>query len=353
MATAKTARIVLILLMLFALTLVAFIAAPFGTAFFLAAVLSGALQPWMDGLAGFFRGRRSLAAGLLTLGVLLAAVVPLAVLAATAVKEIAGGFQWLREALGAHGMSGLLERLPGPLRQMGARLATDVPQALDQLQALAASEGGRAAAAVGGIISATTSAVIQTAIMLVTLFFLLADGQRLVDWLDEAIPLKRGQFVELLADFRKVTLAVILSTLASAGVQTVVAFIGYLIGGVPNALFFTLLTFVLALMPALGASVGTAAVALLQLVTGHTASAVFLGAWIVPVALVDNVVKPLVLKGKGGLEIHAAVIFFSLLGGLAAFGLVGVIAGPLIMAFLVSVLRMYRRDYGPGADPLL
>jgi predicted PurR-regulated permease PerM len=344
-APLQTARIVLVLLMALALGLMILLIRPFGTALFLAAVLAGALHPWMEWLARLLRGRRSIASGLLTAGVILAVVIPLTILAAVAVGEIVGGIEWVRKALAADGVGGLLDQLPGPLSEWARRAISALPQALEQLQSLAATQSGRAAAAVGGIITATSRVLLQTGIMLVALFFLMVDGRRLIRWLDEMIPLKRGQLAELLADFRQVTVAVMLSTLATAGTQTAVAIVGYLFGRVPNVLFFTFVTFILALVPLLGASLGVLIVALLQLATGHTVSGIFLLIWIVPVSLTDNVVKPLLMRCAGGIEIHAAVIFLSLLGGIAAFGPIGVIGGPLVVAFFVSVFRMYRRDF--------
>ena len=55
------------------------------------------------------------------------------------------------------------------------------------------------------------------------------------------------------------------------------------------------------------------------------------------VGLIDNVVRPLLIKG--GVEMHGAVVFFALLGGLAAFGAVGLVAGPLVVAFFVAISR--------------
>ena len=60
-------------------------------------------------------------------------------------------------------------------------------------------------------------------------------------------------------------------------------------------------------------------------------------------ALVDNVVKPLLIKA--GMEMRSAVVFFSLIGGLAAFGAIGLIVGPLVVALFLALLRIYRRDF--------
>jgi predicted PurR-regulated permease PerM len=74
--------------------------------------------------------------------------------------------------------------------------------------------------------------------------------------------------------------------------------------------------------------------------------AIVLAAWgLIVVGLVDNLVKPLLIRR--GLEIHGGVVFFSLIGGLAAFGAVGLLIGPLTVAFFLALLRMYHRDYTP------
>jgi predicted PurR-regulated permease PerM len=86
---------------------------------------------------------------------------------------------------------------------------------------------------------------------------------------------------------------------------------------------------------------------LLLVVTGHPYMAVFLAAWgLIVVGLVDNLVKPLLIRR--GLEIHGAIVFFSLIGGLAAFGAVGLLVGPLLVALFLTLLRIYHRDHTPG-----
>jgi predicted PurR-regulated permease PerM len=139
--------------------------------------------------------------------------------------------------------------------------------------------------------------------------------------------------------------AVLLSTLATAGMQSLVALGGYLVAGVPNPVFFFVTTFVLGLVPFLGATVVVIAVAALRMLTGHLASGVFLVIWgLAVVGTIDNVLKPLFIRG--GVPIHGAVIFFALFGGLIVFGPVGFLVGPLAVTFLVAVVRMYQRDWG-------
>ena len=111
----------------------------------------------------------------------------------------------------------------------------------------------------------------------------------------------------------------------------------------PHPVFFTGLTFFAALVPA-GAPTVSVLAALLLLVTGHPYTALFLALWsVLVVGMVDNVVKPFVMKGD--IEMHGAVLFFALIGGIAAFGMVGLLLGPLAIALFLAILRIYRRDF--------
>jgi predicted PurR-regulated permease PerM len=351
MASASAARVFLIVLAVLAVVLVAAVVQPFAEALFLAAVIAGALLPWMERLTARFRGRRNLAGAILTFAVLMVVVLPIAAFAATVVSQIVDGVEWLNEQLRSEGIAGLVKYLPRGVRPAAREVARTIPRNVNEVQDLAAAakpQAGNAASAavstVGDVISYTGNALVQTGMMLIALFFLLVDGPKLVEWLNSAMPLKRGQFPELLEEFRKVAVAVLLSTIATAALQTVVAIVGYLIAGVPNAVFFGFITFIFALIPAIGAASVVVVTGLMKLVAGETGWAIFLLLWgVVLVGLVDNVAKPWLIRG--GVPIHGGVIFFGLIGGLAIFGPIGLIAGPLAIAFLVAVVRMYQRDF--------
>lgn len=347
------ARRLLVFLLLAALALTAAIVRPFWVAIFLAAVLAAALRPAMEWLSRRFGGRRAPAAALLTLGVLVLAVLPIAGLGTFLVNQVLAGVGWVRKVVQGEGVWGLVERLPEFAQNVVRQIIQAVPQPQELLQKLAGARGGGAAAAVGGVLAATGSALLQVAMMLIALFFLLVDGQRLVRWIDERLPLRAGQFRALLDDFRATSVSVLVGTLGAAAIQTVVAVVGFAIARAPNALFFGLATLVVALVPGLGGTVMVVIVALLMLATGHLVAAVFLGAWAVVVSLSDSVARPYLMKG--GMELHGGVVFFSLLGGVATFGGIGLLVGPLVLTFLVATLKLYRTEFGvaqpPGKDP--
>jgi predicted PurR-regulated permease PerM len=275
--------------------------------------------------------------------VLFLLVGPLLGLTAFLVKEAADGARFVVDTVRSEGVSGLIEYLPGPL-------AGYAHEALERLGDLGAfvqkqvtEQGARAAGAVAAALVATGSLVFNLAMMLIALFFLLVSGRQLVAWVDSVSPLRPGQTRELLDEFKKVAYAVIVATVATAAVQAVVAFVGYLIAKVPHPVFFGTVTFFIALIPAIGAAGVCLFAALILLATGHPYMAVFLAAWgLVVVGLIDNVVKPYLIKGE--LEMGGAVVFFALIGGIGAFGMVGLLIGPLAVATFLTLLRMYRRD---------
>jgi predicted PurR-regulated permease PerM len=355
MATTQGARRVFLGLILLSITLVLLVISPFFEAFFLAAVLAGAFQGLQKWLTRHLRKKEGLAAGLICLGTILALLVPLAALTAFLVTQVVQGVNFISTLVQQQGLEGLLAYVPGPFKDSAARmlerLQTGSAGLWQTVQAQLASRGATAAQTVGGVLAAMGTLVFQAVMMLIALFFLLKDGQRLVAWLESVSPLKRGQTTELLTEFRRVTRSVLVSTFATAGVQALAALVGYLITRVPVPFFFAAITFFFALIPAIGAAAVCVAAALLLLATGHPVAAIILAAWgILVVGLSDNVIKPLLVKR--GLHMHGAIIFFALLGGLSIFGPIGLLLGPLSVAFFLAVLRIYERDYGrPSSRP--
>jgi predicted PurR-regulated permease PerM len=338
------ARRFLFVLLLGTLVLVGFVAWPLAEALVLAAVLAVVLTPLQARLTRWLRGRPQASAAILVVAVLLLVIGPILAMSAVAVREATEGGRFLLETLRSEGTTGLAQRLPPPLDEYAMRLLNYLGEVGTTIESQVQKQGGKAASAVGAAVIATGSLLFQLAMMLVALFFLLTSGRELVAWIDGASPLRKGQTHELLAECRKVSYSVIMSTVITAGVQTLAALAGYLIAGVPQAMFFTGLTFFFALIPAIGAAAVCLVAALVLVVTGHPYMAIFLAVWgVAVVGLVDNVAKPFLIKGD--VEMHGAVVFFALIGGIAAFGAVGLVIGPLAVAMLLAILRMYKRDY--------
>lgn len=330
-------------LLLVAILLLGLVIRPVAGELFLAAVLGGALWPLQEWLTRRVGGRRGVAAGLLTTASILLLLGPLATGIAFVVRDGGEGLRFVSDTARSARVTEILGWLPEGARDVVSAGIERMPKDLGEAMGLVGAQGGKTAVAVGARFA------LHGTFMFIALFFLLVRGDELVDWLDSVAPLERGQTRELLVAIKRVAVSVIVATLITAGVQAVAALVGYLIARVPNPIFFTTATFFLAFIPAIGAGIVCLTAALLLFVTGHAYMAIFLGAWgIVIVGLVDNVVKPLLIRG--GMELHGAVVFFALVGGLAAFGSIGLLIGPLVVAFFLALVRMYHRDFSPEAS---
>lgn len=357
MTTPKTAQRSLIVLLFLAMFLLAVVVQPIASALFLAAVLAGLLWPLQQRFAARLNASRGLAAGLIVVMTMTLVAVPLGALTVAIVKEGAGAAAFISKTFQQSGVEGLIRRLPAPLRRVALdglqRLPRENAEQLDEtVQRSLNGQGGTAMAVVGSAISTTGSLAFQTILMAIALYFLLVQGDQLVEWIDENAPLERGQARELLVEFQRVSSAVVTSSLITAGAQALAALVGYLIVGVPQALFATGVTFMFAFIPGIGAGFVCLAVAGLVALSGQMYPALFLAVWaLLVVGLADNVVRPLLIKGGTGM--HGAILFFALVGGLKTFGALGLLVGPLSVALFLAILRLQRRKAGlvmPGSE---
>jgi predicted PurR-regulated permease PerM len=202
----------------------------------------------------------------------------------------------------------------------------------------------------GELLGASLSLLGGTLLTVAGFSILLSEGDAALSFLYSVSPLSRGQTEELFGEFRSVSSAAVLGTTATALVQGSLALIAYLIAGVPHAIFLGVATLVASFIPVIGTSIIWVPVCAVLAFQARVPWAIFVAVWCgVLVVLSDNVIKPLVMKN--GVEMHTALIFLSLLGGIAAFGLIGIIIGPLAVSLLLAILRMYRRDYAPASAP--
>lgn len=333
----------LLALVITSVALTVVLVSPFWSSLLVAAVLAAVSARPMAWLTGKLRGRREAAAGLLVLALLTALALPVAAVVTVIAGQAVEGFAWLRQALASEGVTGLIARLPSWLEPLAQRLVASVPDLQAEVQQLAGAGGGQAVTALGGLLAATGGALLKLGVTLAAYFFFLTDGHRLVAWMEQAAPLAPGQFRELTGEFRRTAVSVLIATVATAGIQAGAALVGFLLASAPGPAFLTTVTFLVALVPAVGGTVVVLAVAVLQYLSGHTWAAVFLGVWGVGVvSVVDTVARPYLLKD--GMDLPIGIVFLALLGGVAAFGVIGMVLGPLVVTFLIAALRIWRRD---------
>ncbi len=333
-------------LLLGAAVLVAVVIAPLFRELLLAVVLASALRPVQVWLTKRLHGRRGIAAGLITFLVVVVALGPLAAFVALLIRDGAEGIQYLLDTVHGQRVADIVGWLPESARNAVLGAINDLPRNLGEVAGEVGTQTQAATAAVTASVAATGLFLFHSVLMLIALFFTLSRSDEMVTWLDKISPLPSGQTRELLAISRKVSFSIVVSVAATAAVQAAAALVGFYIARVPAPIFFAAVTFLAAFIPAIGAAVVSLVAALLLYVTGHPYMALFLCAWgLVVVGLVDNVIKPLLIKR--GMEIHGAVVFFALIGGLAAFGGIGLLVGPLAVSMFLALLTIYHRDFSP------
>ena len=307
----------------------------------LAAVLASLLGGLHERLTARLRGRPGIAAWLLTLGVVVLVLLPVASIAWLGVQQASAAIDFVKEGLRSGRLPHLADHLPQPLSTWAHDGLARLPEHLGRLNAslLSPEKGMATAAVVGGALSYGVQLFLRAFLMLIAMWFLLVDGDRLVAWLVRAAPLHHGQAERLLREFAVTSRAVLGSMLVSAVSQGAAAAIGFLIAGVQQPVFFGLLTFFASFVPAVGTGAVGLPVAAMLLVTGHPVAGAFLIAWtLLVVGLIDNLFKPLIIRGR--VPIHGAIIFFALLGGMALLGPVGLIVGPLAVTFFTTMVHL-------------
>jgi len=333
-------------LLIGAAMLVAAVIAPLFRELLVAVVLASALRPVQVWLTKHVRERRGLAAGIITFLVVVIVLGPLAALVALLVRDGAEGVQYLLDTVHSQRVADIVGWLPESAHNALLDAINDLPRNLGEVAGEVGKQTQAATVAVTASAHATGAFLFRSVLMLIAFFFTLARGDEIVTWLDSVSPLPPGQTRELLEISRRVSFSIVVSTIVTAAVQASAALVGFYIARVPAAIFFAAVTFIAAFIPAIGAAVVSLVAALLLYVTGHPYMAIFLCAWgLVVVGLVDNVVKPLLIKR--GMEIHGAVVFFSLIGGLMAFGGIGLLVGPLAVSMFLALLTIYHRDFSP------
>lgn len=218
--------------------------------------------------------------------------------------------------------------------------------------------------ALGGV-RVVASTLFSVAIMILALYYFFADGPNMVTALMKLSPMDDAYEQELLDKFSSVSRSVVVAVLLSAVAQGILAGLGYFFAGVHNVFICTVLTTVFAMVPFVGATIVWIPICLVlyfytgevlgtEVVDGVTiekfeypegrpTAAILLAIYCTTVvSMVDNLIKPLVLHGQANL--HPLLALLSVIGGIQALGPIGILVGPMLVAFLQALLNMLNKE---------
>ncbi len=182
-------------------------------------------------------------------------------------------------------------------------------------------------------------------LMFITMFFLFRDGPALVDLVSASNPLPEAYESEIIQKFRDVSYATFFGSILTAIVQGFAGALLFWSLGVPSSLFWGAVVALVSLVPVVGAFLVWVPMSTYYYLVGQTTRGiVLLAVGGIVVSSIDNVLKPLIIRGRTNM--HPLLVFFGVLGGLQVFGFLGILLGPLTITIFLSFLNFYRLEFG-------
>ena len=300
--------------------------------------------------------RKGLAAGISVVIVVVVVILPLIGLGAAVANEAAALYSRLQD--GGFSAGDLFSRAEQRLPQVTAlieRAGIDPTRLQEQAQSAAVTVSRAIAERALSIGSGTLRGTIFFFLMLYLLFFFLRDGPRILDATIRALPLGDQRERHLFERFAEVSRATIKGTLVVGIVQGTIGGIAFAVLGINAPVLWGTIMALLSILPVVGTALVWLPAAVFLILTGQIFGGIALilvGVFVI--GLVDNLLRP-VLVGRDT-QLPDYVILLSTLGGLAAFGLAGIVIGPTIAAFFLSIWQMAEQEFtaGPGeqaSDP--
>ncbi len=307
------------------------------------AVIALLFAPMYRWLLPRLGGRRSAAAILTVLAVLVIVILPLAGIAASLAREASALYDRLQSGEVNPGVyfHGVFDALPNWITGLLDRFVLIDFETLQKRLVTALAEGSQFIATQAVNIGQNTFEFLANlCITLYLAFFLIRDGEDVARHVRHAIPLAPAHKKELLARFATVIRATVKGNLLVAAIQGALGGVAFWFLGVTGAILWGVLMAFLSLLPAIGAALVWVPVAIYFFISGGTWQGIALVAWgVLVIGLIDNLLRP-ILVGKDT-QMPDYVVMITTLGGMAVFGINGFIIGPAIAAMFLAVWHIY------------
>ncbi|HXF06506.1 MAG TPA: AI-2E family transporter [Blastocatellia bacterium] len=199
------------------------------------------------------------------------------------------------------------------------------------------------------IIQQFSTFVFKGALVLFTLYFLFRDADALLSKIKELIPLPPSETDQVLHRMRETINATIYGGVAVALAQGFLGGIAFGFLGLPSPVIWGVVMFFFSFLPVVGASIIWVPAVIVLLAQGHVGKGLFLLVWgVAVISMADNLIRPLVIKSR--IRLHTLLIFFSILGGVQVFGVIGLIMGPVVLSVALALVEIFRRKITPSAE---
>lgn len=318
------------------------VAQPFLNAIFAAVVLAVVFYPVHARIHLYVR-RANLAAAISTIVMIFIVALPAVVLGLVVTKELGDLYRLLSEKSAAEGGMSVyfMHLLEAPVRMLGRYV--DLSQLdlrstlLGWVEAATKYLVGLSGRALGNI----AALILETVVVFFTLFFLFRDGVSIQRRVVAILPLTREQSTRLLCCIDEIIVASVHGGIGVGLAQGLLTALGLWVVGMPSPVLWGLMAALASLIPFVGTGLVWGPAAAMLAVGGHWIKALIVLGWGAGVvAQIDAVLRPYIISGRA--KMHGLLIFFALLGGVKAFGFMGIFIGPVIVSVTIVLLDMLR-----------
>lgn len=314
-------------------------------ALILGAVFTGLANPLYSWLLGRMPRRSWLAATLTLLILLLAVALPLTaflgLVAANALDIGQIAVPWIKQNASQPSLieQRLIERIP-----ILSHLEPYRESIVSSLGKIVERAGGFLFKSLSSLTGGTVHVLLNFFVLLYAMFFFLQGGSRLLDAILAYLPLPEQDKRRLSDRFLSVSRATIKGTLVVGFVQAALGGLAFWVAGIQGVAFWTVLMFLLSVLPGIGAALVWVPAAAYLLIVDRTGAAIGLAIWCAAVVgTVDNLLRP-ALVGKDT-QIPDLLILIGTLGGLTLFGAAGLILGPIVVALFITIWEIYGSTF--------
>lgn len=196
---------------------------------------------------------------------------------------------------------------------------------------------------IGGLFSSALNSILMLVLMVFTLFYLLKDGEKWKKGFIKIFPLSNNNTNIILNDLRTSINRILKGSFIIAIAQAALAWIGFSIFGIPNAILWAAVAGIASFLPNLGTSIISIPAILYLFFTGMQLQALGLLIWsVLLIGMIDNLIAPYIISKDT--EIPSLFVLFAILGGVTLIGPLGILIGPLVLSLLYSLISIYKKD---------
>lgn len=194
-----------------------------------------------------------------------------------------------------------------------------------------------------GIMGNILSGFLKTFFVIFTMYYLFRDGDKIVAALPAALPLRKDQSDAIITRATEVISAGVYGVVSIAAIQGLLGGLAFWVLGVPSPILWGVLMTFVCMIPVAGSFFIWLPLAIYLMITGHWTKAILLILWgALIISTIDNFLRPKLIKNQT--KLHELFVFFSVLGGMRVFGLLGIILGPVVLAITIGLINTFSRD---------